>query len=331
MKFFMWKAVVTCLATVFLGLFSSTALFAGADPVTISYITFIDRNHEALKIMQKVFDEIEKRSDGQVKFNNKGGPEAVKLYNQTLNVYQGSTDMVFTTPSFMGKFIKGAEMITMCELPVSKQKECGLYDYMNSVLKDKKLHFLQMYPSTPGESYVIISKKPITKFEDFKGMSGRGGDWMDGVAPAFGISTVSLKHFEEYSALEKGIIDYGRMTLDSMYAYRLHEVAKYLILPTFGMRANSWFMNLDKWNSIPENLQNIIEDTMYEMADQVEADLHQSLENIKKNMVADGMEICELQGVEREKYLKALHDGMFQYFSKDNPEVARKIYDLTRK
>lgn len=331
MKKILSQLVVVCLVALLSVSVANASLGKSKWPIKISYITFVDRNHEMVKNIQEVFAEVEKRSQGKVKFDYKGGPESVKIFLQVMNVVQGSTDMVFTTPSFMGKFIKGADTLTMSEIPSSQMKNSGLYDYLNQILAKKNLHFLQMYPSAPGEAYVVLTKKPIASISDFNGLSCRGGDWMDGVAPKLGMSTVSMKHFEEYSGLEKGMIDIGRMTLDSMYSFRLHEVAKYLIEPSFGIRPASLFMNQRKWDSIPGDVQKVIEDTMYEMADGVAEKTTSALAEMKKKMVSEGMEVIQLEGEQKEQYVKAMHDGMFEYFSKDDPEVAKKIYELTRK
>lgn len=300
-----------------------------ALPIKIEYVTFVDRNHLTVKQYQEVWKEIEEKSQGKLKFVYRGGPEAIKLPAQAMAVYNGATDMVLTTPSFMGKLVKGADMLTLCKTPVSQHRKSGLYDYMNEVFNKKKMQFLQMYPRETGTAFVMLSKEKIQTLDGFKGKSIRGGDFMDAIASVFGMSTVSLKHFEEYSGMERGVIDIGWMTIESMSKFRLYEVGKYLIKPAFGSAPMSWFMNLDKWNQIPSDLQGLIIDTMYARADDIQAKTQAVIDKMYNEMLANGVEVVEFQGKVREEYEQKINKAMHDYLIQDNPEVSKRIYELT--
>ena len=245
--------------------------YVNAAEVTINYVTFVNRMHLYAKTFQQSFGIIEERSNGRIKFNYRGGPEAIKIFAQAMAVKKGATDMVFTTPSFSGKLVKGPLMLTLSQSPVAKHRETGLYAYLNEVYNPVGLQFIQMIPEAPGKTFRMLCKDKIEKSSDLKGKSLRGGDWMDAVAPAFGMKTVAIRFNEDYSGLERGIIDISRMTIGSMVVFKLHEVAKYLLSTSWGTAPASLLMNLKKWNSIPKDLQDLIINTMYELAPQTQA------------------------------------------------------------
>jgi TRAP-type C4-dicarboxylate transport system substrate-binding protein len=304
---------------------------ANAGPIEIQYVTFVDSNHLTVKLYKEIWKEIEEKSQGKIKFTYRGGPEAIKIFAQAMAVYNGATDMVLTTPSFMGKLVKGTDMLTLCKTPVSEHRKTGLYDYMNEVYNKRRMQFLQMYPRETGTAYVLLSKEKIDSIDDFKGKSVRGGDFMDAIAPVFGMSTVSMKHFEEYSALERGVIDIGRMTIESMVKFRLFEVAKYLVKPAYASAPMSWFMNLNKWNQIPKDLQDMILDTMYGRADEIQAKTQTEIDKMYENMAAEGVQIVELKGKDKQVYTEKVEKAMYDYYLKEEPEVAKKIYELSHK
>lgn len=306
------------------------AVLAAKFPIEIQYVTFIGKNHKSVTVFDENWREIEKRSQGKLKFINRGGPEAIKIFAQAQAVRKGATDMVLTTPSFMGKMIKGASMLTLNEVPVSRHREIGLYDYMNEVFNKVNMQFIQMYPRKVGEAFLLISKEKIETVEDFKGKALRGGDYVESIASQFGMTVVALKYFEEYSALERGVIDIGRMTPESMAQLKLYEVAKYLIKPAYGCAPMSWFMNLRKWKSIPPDLQELILDTLYELAPATSEKTQADIDKAYEEMFANGVEVIEFQGKDREVYLNATKKAMYDYFLAENPEVAQKIFDLTR-
>ena len=301
--------------------------YVNAAEVTINYVTFVNRMHLYAKTFQQSFGIIEERSNGRIKFNYRGGPEAIKIFAQAMAAKKGATDMVFTTPSFTGKLVKGPLMLTLSQSPVAKHRETGLYAYLNEVYNPVGVQFIQMIPEAPGKIFRMLCKDKIEKTSDLKGKSLRGGDWMDAVAPAFDMKTVAIRHNEDYSGLERGIIDISRMTIGSMVVFKLHEVAKYLLSSGWGTAPASLLMNIKKWNSIPKDLQDLIIDTMYELAPQTEEKFKKEAEKNQALMISKGVEVIKLQ--DEEYFLKTAESKMYDYFLKDNPEVAKKIYELT--
>jgi TRAP-type C4-dicarboxylate transport system substrate-binding protein len=201
-----------------------SSIVSAAD-VTVNYVTFVNKMHPYARTFQQSFGIIEERSNGRIKFNYRGGPEAIKIFAQAMAVKKGATGMVFTTPSFTGKLVKGPLMLTLSESPVAKHKETGLYDYLNEVYNPVGPKYIQMIPEQPGKIFRMLCKDKIEKTSDLKGKSIGGSDWMDAVAPAFGMKTVDIRHNEHYSGLERGIIDISRMTIGSMANFKLDEVA----------------------------------------------------------------------------------------------------------
>lgn len=300
-------------------------------PIKIEYVSFVDRNHMLIKIYKENLEAIEKNSNGKLKFDYRGGPEAMNIFAQAPATIKGATDMVFTSPSFMSKIIKGADMLTLDEIPVSQHRKSGLYDYMNEIFNPVGLQFIQMYPREPGTSFYVLSKKPITKLDDFKGLSARGADWFDGVGPALGFSTVALRFHEEYTAMERGIIDFGRMTLDSMAKFRLFEVGKYLLDVPWATAPASWFMNIDKWNEIPADMQQLILDTLYDRADDMQAKTVAEVSRYREILLKNGVETTNLSTEDEKKFREVVEKAMYDYFSKGSPEISTKIYELTHK
>ncbi|MCF8095317.1 MAG: TRAP transporter substrate-binding protein DctP [Desulfobacteraceae bacterium] len=309
-----------------------TPAAAAEKPITIEYVSFVGQNHLMINISRATFDEIEKRSDGRLKFVYKGGPEAIAIFDQAMAVYRGATDMVLTTPSFMGKLVKGLDALSLSMISPAKYREAGLYDYINSLVNKKaNMQYLRTFPRAPGTAFVFLSKKEVESPDDFKGMTIRGGDEMDIVAPKFGMKTAATQYHEEYSALERGILDMGRMTIESMVGFKLWEVGNYLIQPSFCTVPGSWFMNLDKWNSIPDDLQALIVDTLYERAPQDQKKADETIASMEQKMYEHGVKKVEFTGKEREEFLSKIYDGYYEYYMDDSPEVTEKIYEMTRK
>jgi TRAP-type C4-dicarboxylate transport system substrate-binding protein len=306
---------------------ASPAVIRAAEPITIDYVTFVPAMHGISKVLLEDLQEIEKKSGGRLKFNYRGGPEAMKVPAQAMGVKDGAVDMAMTSPDFFGKMVKGLEALDLSMVPVAKHKEVGLYDYINTKFNPVGIQFLIMVPKEQGTMFHFYSKKPIEKVADFKGLSVAGTGIFDDVGPALGMTPVATEMAEQYTSMEKGVIDVCRGGLDSVMQFKFYEVAKYIINPSFGSAPASLFINLNKWNSLPKDLQDLFVNSLYEMAPASEKKHKAIEEGALKAALGNGMQVIELK--DKDKFLKIVNDALYQRSAKDDPEVTKKIYELT--
>ena len=118
--------------------------------------------------------------------------------------------------------------------------------------------------TNPSESG-IRSVSPITSTADMQKMKIRLGGMMAGkAAQKLGINITAVPAAELYESLQRGVIDGGEFSGpkadDSL---KLQEVAKYWCAPAWYQSAgvNGVMVNMDAWNSLPEEYQ-----TAFEMA-----------------------------------------------------------------
>ncbi len=118
--------------------------------------------------------------------------------------------------------------------------------------------------TNPSESG-IRSVKPINSIADMQKMKIRLGGVMAGrAAKKLGINITTVPAAELYESLQRGVIDGGEFSGpkadDSL---KLQEVAKYWCAPAWYQSAgvNGVMVNMDAWNSLPEEYQ-----TAFEMA-----------------------------------------------------------------
>lgn len=304
---------------------------SSAQPITINYVTFVPRNHPISILLGEDLKQIEMRSGGRLKFNYRGGPESVKLFSQAIAVKDGAVDMCIISPDFIGGLLKGTEMLTLSTTPVYKHRETGAHNYLDGLYQKAGLKYLIMLPMKPGSLFHFISKKRIEKPSDFKGLSLAGTGVFDAIGPALGMTPVAMQMAEQYMALERGLIDVGRGGINTIVSFKLYEVAKYFIEPGFGTAPATLFMNLGKWNTIPKDLQDLFENTLYELAPQTEVKHTKIDQESFKKAIESGIKIVEFKGEDREWFLKTIRNAMYEHQSKSAPEVARKIFELTNK
>lgn len=158
-------------------------------------------------------------------------------------------------------------------------------------------------------NYSIGTTFPFQKVEELRGKKiGAGGPnqlWFEGT----GSTPVTTTLGDAYNALSSGIYDGLVIFPGPYFGFNLHEVGKNFTMTNFGSpSALSINMNLDKWNSLPPEIQTIFkeESAKYEvynseLANKADADGLESLKNA-------GTNIIYLPIAEQAKWSKGLAD-----------------------
>ena len=186
------------------------------------------------------------------------GPEVVPPFQQLQPVSAGAFDMLFTHGAYHGGS-KGLALVMDAIAPdPAKRRDSGVLAFLDNYYQ--KTHGIKVLAvSILGRGgYHCFIKAPLTPEGDWKGRKLRGVSTFHGVIQALGGSPVALPVGETYSALEKGVVDGGCMPAAGMAAYKLYEVAKYRVEPTYGSNNTIFGINLNKWNSLPKESQAIL-------------------------------------------------------------------------
>jgi TRAP-type C4-dicarboxylate transport system substrate-binding protein len=119
----------------------------------------------------------------------------------------------------------------------------------------------------------LISKKPIRTMDDLKGLKVRSfGAIYPKILQKLGAVPVNIPFHEVYEGLQRGTVDAALTSYGAAFAYKNFEVAKYLSDISFGADAvYATYINLDLYNSWPQNLKNLFNEIVKEaeaMSDQ---------------------------------------------------------------
>ena len=128
---------------------------------------------------------------------------------------------------------------------------------MRREYKDVKLLFF--YSTSAYQIHTV--NKPIHTIEDFHGVLMRVGDTIDtAIAEAVGATPEFLPMPDTYLALGKGVMDALMSPFGPMKGFRTADVTRYH-LENVDLHTSIFaiIMNLDKWNSLPKDIQEAIE------------------------------------------------------------------------
>jgi TRAP-type C4-dicarboxylate transport system substrate-binding protein len=143
-----------------------------------------------------------------------------------------------------------AEIMTKAMIEIYKKGYCGK-EYGD-------VKFLFYYSIGP---YQLWSNVKITSVEGLVGKKLRcpSPTYVE-VTKAVGAIPVSMPAGEIYTSMQKGIIDGTWACADMAVAFKIGEIAKYVILTNIGTTTQTWAMNKIPFQALPETGKKYIED-----------------------------------------------------------------------
>lgn len=247
-------AIFLCLALVVT--LPLTAFAKESKPILLRYSSGLPPTHHVSK-MQKFFaEDVAKRTAGRVKVQVYTGGELYKHTGVVDAVSMGAVEMGLSATGHWGgrnpvlNFPNYFFLIrSMDHWLRAKEGVWNVISPLFEKLNVKLLHFIAY-----GEDGVA-SVIPLDTPEAWKGKKIRGvtPGCLESIRGLGAVGT-RIPAPEVYDALSKGAIDGAASGWSSFYSRKYYEVAKYYVGPLW-MAVWVSFMNLDKWNSLPPDIQ----------------------------------------------------------------------------
>ena len=311
------------LALIGMILFSMTIPAATAEAKTynFTYSTFFPPTHIQSKVPTAWAEEIEKRSNGQIKikmFYAGSLTPAPQIYD---GVVKGISDFGLSVFAYSpGRF----PVIASIDNPLGYSNAFVATRTINEVnrkFKPKELsdvHVCYLFAHGPG--LLHTARKPVHKLEDVKGLKIRSTGTSQLIVRALGAAPVAMSQGETYDALKKNIVDGTLVPIEALEGFKQAEVLKYTTLTYSASYSQGFFvaMNLNKWNSLPEDLQQVITDVSKEYEEITAKAWNDSDVSGRQFALKLGHEFIELSDAESAKFKEAVTPVYDEYIKNAN-------------
>jgi len=253
-------------------------------------------------------DIVEEKSNGRIEIDYIGGPEAIPAFNQGEAIQSGILDLSFNFGSYYAEQVPEVLGINYSELTYEEELEKGTWDYMNELHKDMNAVTLgRIFPAQFG----LFTKEKVESTSDLEGLRIRGSATYIATLETFGAEVLDIESSEIYSSIEKGLVDGVAWATFGVTDLGVEEELGYRILPYFNRLENIWIMNSDKFHSMPEDLQDIIQESAIEAFYESEEVLEEDFNKEQKVLEDAGVEQITL--TDEEKFLKAASDASWEW------------------
>jgi len=313
------KRTLGIAAMIIAGLFLSATVFvpsqAGAAPITLKFSDPSPDGQCRTIAYKKWGDWLEERTGNKIKFEWYWAQSLAKARDNVDATKGGLADMStnssfgyhkslfpiwqFSELLFLGPADHGAHAWTVKEL----------YETIPVLREELDKAGLKIIGIVGAHATHFMSRKPIRKLEDFKGLRIRAfgpmGDWLKSV----GSAPVGLTIYETYEAMQKGTVDATQTYMYINVPYKLHEVSKYAIVPGIQNITVSMFMNKDLWEKLPKDVKEVFEKEAWTKLCELaikgyDDDYNKSAAELKAN----GIEFIEIPRAEMARWRKSAQE-----------------------
>ncbi|OPY61417.1 MAG: Sialic acid-binding periplasmic protein SiaP precursor [Syntrophorhabdaceae bacterium PtaU1.Bin034] len=290
-------------------------LYAAEDKVIrLKYANFWPPLNNLSKLSEQWCKEVEKKTNGKVKINYLPGGTLVPANQSYEGAVRGITDISVTATQWTaGRF----PMSELVHLPIGLKSSAQATKLINAWYKKFKpkefddVKVLYLFCSGPD---FFMTVKPLPSIHDLKGKKIRAAGETSKTAAAMGAVPVSVPIGDAYEAFQRGVAEGVLLAREGLKSFRWGDLLK-------GMQVNDGIgsvsalavvMNKNKWNSLPPDVQRVMEQVSEEWADKVGKTWDETDKEAVDFAVSKGMKITTIskeEVAETRKMVKPLLDA----------------------
>lgn len=294
----------------------ATGAPVAAQEITIRYASPSPASDPTQEAIIWFTQEVTKRTEGRVAFEMFLGNSLVKDQDIVTAIGDGLVEMgKIYTVSYPGQM----PLWNMFNLPFTSSSPYVAVKTINDVTSQypafdqelAKLNLKEMGIVATGGTG-IVAQSPIATVEELRNFKVRARGVQATAFSAIDAEPVSIAWNDVYEALSKGVVDGSTNYLISISPVRHNEVSDYFIAAGLGQAIQMEIMNLDFWNGLPDDIKQIMTETMAE-AEVRYAEKASALANEEKQRLASEsgpakLEYVQFPAEERQKWIEMSPD-----------------------
>ncbi|MBI2831870.1 MAG: TRAP transporter substrate-binding protein DctP [Chloroflexi bacterium] len=298
-----------------------------AAPIVLKAVTVLPAHTATMLSADDFVDNVKKASNGQLVIDIVGGPEAIPRANQTEAVRSGTIDMLFSFTDEWEYVVPETLAISISSYKSWENRQAGGYAYIRDLFKERaKVYLLGMIATNTEAMFSIFLNPQVKTPKELAGLKMRTTPTYTPFLNALSVTPLNVGFGDIYTSLQTKLIDGYVMTYDLTVQNKWYEVVKYWIDYPFYYTNTSTYINMDRFNKLPKNLQDILVNE----AAKLEADPSRP-DNLakaaKKTIVEKGMQPITFSPEDTKSYLNLAYESRWAVLKKN---VNQQTYDKLR-
>jgi len=264
---------------------------------------------------QRIAKVAEEKSGGRLKVKIFPAAQLGNMVSMMESLAMGTQDMVWGSMQWMGNFVKDYQIQLLpyafssyehleifFDSPLGKDLEKQLEKKGYKILSNKVWELPK----------VVVSKKPVFKLADVKGIKMRLPEWPISMEAwkAAGSEVVIITWGEAYLALAQGVADAMECGFEFVYPAKFHEVAPYITLTNHVLGARGCLIGTKSYNKLPKDLQKIIKEASLEGEKYYNEIILEAKEEHTRKLLEGGASIIQIDTSEFQEIMLSIADKL---------------------
>jgi len=258
--------------------------------------------------MERWKNEVEMRTKGRIAVDTFPGGTLLDAKNMMDGVIAGQADIGCLCMAYQpGRFMTTNASSLPIGIPNAKVGSLVLWDFFKKYQPEAfaQVKVLTMFTTAPAN---IMSKKPIRNLEDIKGLDLRASGGAAQILKAWGANQVGMPMSATPEALQKGVVQGLFSSLEVMKDYEFAELCRFVTMTDTVIYPFSVVMNLQRWNSLPKDVQEVFDTLAAEQAEWTGT----YMDNHVKESIAWSKEKYQVESIRLNEKEKANWERMLQ-------------------
>lgn len=290
------------------------------EPIVLSFVSpWTPAFFQNTIVISEWIDAIEKGTNGRVKIDLYAGGTLLKGPEVWDGLVEGVADMGTAIFAYnKGRFpVMEALNVPPCRYnspEVSSRVAWDFYqEFKPAELDEVKVMWLHC--NGPGD---LMMKVPVNTLEDLEGLEIRATGTSAIALDLLGAIPVAMPKSDAYSALDKGIVVGDISNIGSLEDFNIMEVTDYVIITPFIYNAVFYgVINLDAWNSLSPDIQEVIEQANAELMVHMATSWNEDYRRLalRKAIEETGQQVITLSNEEAKKWIERLMPAAETYIT----------------
>ncbi len=240
---------------------------AAAGPGLLRYANFPPAPTFPCVQMERWKVEVEKRTGGKVRIQTFPGGTLLDAKAMMDGVIAGQADIGCLSMAYQpGRFVLTNALSLPLDIPDARSGSLVLWDIYDAYQPESfaKVKVLTMFTTAPAN---IMSKTPVRTLADLKGLDLRASGGAAQILKAWGANQVGMPMSGTPEALQKGVVQGLFSSLEVMKDLKFAEICRYVTMTETVIYPFAVVMNLDAWNALPRDVQEVMDALRVEQAE----------------------------------------------------------------
>ncbi len=314
-----WLAAIAALAAV------GSACLPAAHAADYRILSSWDQNYPMRRLLlEPMIKRINETAKGRINLRL-SGPETAPAFEQLQPTGSGVFHFLFTHGAYHFGTTAQATAVEALSGGLEDWRKAGVRQELDRHYNQFGVTLIGLGVSTPGAGYNIILRQPVKPTGDLSGYKIRGTPTYAGIFKMLGASPVVLPPGEVYTALEKGLVDGAAWPTFGMSNYRWHEVAKFLLRPSFGTTTQLIFAHKATWDKMPAADRELISKELATLESEYARLYSQVTADEEKELQSKGVTIVQMGDAQKAKLASAWADGLWELSSQKNKAATEQL------